>query len=52
MRRVVLDLWVELAVRAFLNLRRWDLELARTWWHFSHIEAASRRSLELGKLSA
>ena len=52
MRRVGLDLWVELAVRVFLMLRRWDLELARTWWRVSRIEAASRRSLELGKLSA
>jgi hypothetical protein len=52
MRRVALDLWTELAVRAFLILRRWDLGLAHGWWRVSRIEAAARRSLELGKFSA
>jgi hypothetical protein len=52
MHRVGVDLWVELAVRVFLILRRWDVELARSWWRVSRIEAAARRSVELGKLSA
>jgi len=49
MRRVALDLWVELAVRAFLILRRWNLELACTWTDLRDFlqEKAERNQLSL-----